>query len=53
MASWDDSTNADVDDAEYERSTICPECGVSMLPAEMPGEDQVCENADCDSFGAG
>ena len=40
----------DVDD-EDDASPICPAGGVSALPAEVPGEEQTCENADCDSFG--
>jgi hypothetical protein len=41
----------DWDKAEVDRSIICQACGVSTLPSEQPGQDAVCENPDCDSFG--
>ncbi len=44
--SWDDEWN----EAEVERPTICPSCGVSMLPPE-PFSEAMCENASCDAFG--
>lgn len=40
---WDDGADDD--------SPICPTCGVSALPAESPGGEPTCENADCESFG--
>ena len=40
------------DDLSEDESPICGHCGVSMLPAAGPGEDQVCENADCEAFGS-
>lgn len=39
------------DEAEVNRSVICPTCGTSVLPPERPGEDAVCENGSCDAFG--
>lgn len=36
---------------EGDPSPICPHCGVSALPAEAPGEPNLCENADCEAFG--
>jgi len=39
------------DEHEDDASPICPACGVSALPAEVPGESAECENADCVSFG--
>ena len=39
------------DDLDDDVSPICPSCGVSTLPPEVPGEDPVCENADCPAFG--
>lgn len=44
----------DPDDADVDRAPICPECGVTALPAERSGvlgSGFVCENPDCDSFG--
>ena len=45
---------SDFDDADEERAPICPQCGVTALPAEGPtasGSGFVCENPDCDGFG--
>ena len=42
MSSWDD--------AEVDRAPICPDCGVTALPAER-GSGFVCENPDCDAYG--
>jgi len=39
------------DDEEDDPSPICPTCGVSALPPEVPGTSPQCENADCVSFG--
>jgi len=39
------------DEDEDDPSPICGSCGVSALPAETPGESQVCENVNCDAFG--
>ena len=39
------------DELEADPSPICPHCGVSALPAESPGEEPMCENADCAAFG--
>jgi hypothetical protein len=36
-----------------EPSPICSACGVIALPAEIPGDDPTCENADCSAFGEG
>lgn len=47
--SWDEPTPADAD-----RAPICPECGVTALPAEDardPDTRFVCENPGCDAFG--
>lgn len=38
------------DERDAEDSPICGACGVSMLPAEVPGEQPTCENAECPSF---
>ena len=46
-----DDNNDDWDDAEVERSAICPHCGVSTLPPETPHEPPICENVSCDSYG--
>jgi len=32
-------------------SPICVQCGVSALPAEVPGELPTCENVGCAAFG--
>ena len=32
-------------------SPICPTCGVSVLPPEVPGEPSSCENPNCSEFG--
>ena len=43
------------DDADVGRAPICPYCGVTALPAELSNvidSDFVCDNADCDGFGA-
>ena len=45
---------SDWDDAEVERPPICPQCGVTALPAETSNvidSPFVCENPDCDGFG--
>ncbi len=42
------------DDAEIDRAPICPECGVTTLPAETANvldTSFVCENPDCEAFG--
>jgi len=39
----------DFDDGDT--SPICAFCGVSALPPETPGEQPMCENADCGAFG--
>ena len=39
------------DERDDDDSPICPTCGVSALPPEVPGEPSSCENADCDAFG--
>ena len=44
---WDDGEDESGDDP----SPICPACGVSALPAEVPGEQPDCENASCVQFG--
>ncbi len=41
---WDETDDDDV-------SPICPECGVSALPPEAPGEPSMCENPNCSAFG--
>lgn len=45
---------SDFDDTDGDRAPICPECGVTALPAEgsmSTGSGFVCENPDCDAFG--
>ena len=45
---------SDADDADVDRAPICPECGVTALPAEgsaLTGSGFVCENPDCEAFG--
>ena len=42
------------DDAEIDRAPICPECGVTALPAEAANVIDtpfVCDNPDCEAFG--
>jgi len=39
------------DDYGDDPSPICGHCGVSVLPAEVPGEQPACENADCAAVG--
>jgi hypothetical protein len=56
MTGWGDAdaetgpdTGADVD-----RAPICPQCGVTALPAETANvldTPFVCENPDCEAFG--
>lgn len=44
-----DSSGADVD-----RAPICPQCGVTALPADIAtvlDSRFVCENPDCEAFG--
>ncbi len=41
---WDETDDDDV-------SPICPACGVSTLPPEVPGEPSMCENPNCSAFG--
>lgn len=52
--SWDDDLDEnDWDEAEVDRAPICPVCGVTALAADEAGETRfVCENPDCESFGA-
>ena len=45
---------SDFDDTDDDRAPICPECGVTALPADgatSTGSGVVCENPDCDAFG--
>ena len=45
---------SDWDEAEVERAPICPQCGVTALPADpshVIDSAFVCENPDCDGFG--
>jgi hypothetical protein len=45
---------SDWDDAEVGRAPICPDCGVTALPAETANVIEtrfVCENPDCPAFG--
>jgi hypothetical protein len=47
-------TLSDWDEAEVERAPICPDCGVTALPAEASNvidSPFVCDNADCEAFG--
>ena len=42
------------EDGESGRAPICPECGVTALPADpsyVIDTRFVCENPDCDAFG--
>lgn len=42
------------DDADVGRAPICPDCGVTALPASPANVVDgafVCENPDCDAFG--
>ena len=42
------------DDADVGRAPICPDCGVTALPAETSNVIDsafICENPDCDRFG--
>jgi len=39
------------DEGDEDPSPICPFCGVSALPAETPGQEPICENAACATFG--
>jgi hypothetical protein len=42
------------DNADIERASICPSCGVTALPADTSNVTDsgfVCENPDCDAFG--
>lgn len=51
MSVFDDE-EPEWDDAEVERSIICPACGVSTLPAELGvSAGSVCENPDCEAYG--
>ena len=41
-------------DANVGRAPICPQCGVTALPADLSNvidSDFVCDNADCDAYG--
>ena len=45
---------SDWDDAEIDRAPICPQCGVTALPAEAANvldTPFVCENPDCEACG--
>ena len=45
---------SDWDDAEVDRAPICPQCGVTALPAEPANVLDtafVCENPDCEAYG--
>lgn len=42
------------DDGDVDRAPICPECGVTALPAEAANvldTSFVCENPGCEAFG--
>lgn len=39
------------DEGDEDASPICAFCGVSALPAEMPGDEPICENSACSAFG--
>lgn len=44
----------DADGDGEERAPICPDCGVTALPADAAHVIEprfVCENPDCDAFG--
>lgn len=41
-------------EADVDRAPICPQCGVTALPAEIAtvlDSRFVCENPDCEAFG--
>jgi hypothetical protein len=41
-------------DADVDRAPICPECGVTALPASTSNvvdTDFMCENPDCEAYG--
>ena len=47
MSDWDD-------DPDEGRAPICPDCGVTTLPAELShvlDTEFVCDNADCEAYG--
>jgi hypothetical protein len=52
---WDDGRVSDWDeDPDEGRAPICPDCGVTALPAELShvlDTDFVCDNVDCDAYG--
>jgi hypothetical protein len=51
---WDDEAVDSLDDADADRAPICPNCGVTALPADpatVIDTAFVCENPDCEAFG--
>ena len=38
------------DEPDDRTAPICGACGVTALPAEVPGENPVCENPNCVVF---
>jgi len=50
----DHRTVTESSDADVDRAPICPQCGVTALPADIAtvlDSRFVCENPDCEAFG--